>query len=197
MRPAGGEAAAGQSPKNIMAYSPPPEVVALVRRLYREGATVKAIVAETGITNLDILYRCVDGDYPDGTDEKPKPLPKRRPGVRVRHRKGSRTALVARMWRTAERQVEEIEDRLKAAGLPLAEHESSARTLAVVAKTLRELAAVDEAQKPGKGKKQTPEDDIDDDPVPRNIDEFRRELARRIDALVEGRTGSGNPDQTG
>ena len=48
------------------------------------------------------------------------------------------------MWRTAERQVEEIEDRLAVAGLELAERESNARMLAIVAKTLRELAAVDE-----------------------------------------------------
>ena len=69
---------------------------------------------------------------------------------RVRHRAGSRAALVARMWRTAERQVEEIEDRLAAAGIELAERESNARTLAVVAKTLRELAAVDEARRRGR-----------------------------------------------
>ena len=69
----------------------------------------------------------------------PLPIPQRRPGVHDRHRKGSRAALVARMWRTAERQVEEIEDRLQAAGLELAERESNARTLAVVARTLREL----------------------------------------------------------
>ena len=66
--------------------------------------------------------------------------------MRVRHRMGSRAALVSRMWRTAERQVEEIEDRLAVAGLELAERESNARTLAIVAKTLRELAAVDEAR---------------------------------------------------
>jgi hypothetical protein len=109
----------------------------------------------------------------------------------MRQRMGSRAALVTRMWRTAERQVEEIEDRLKAAGLELAERESNARTLAIVAKTLRELAAVDEAEKPRKGKKQPSHDDNDDDPVPRDIDEFRRELARRINALVDSRTGSG------
>jgi hypothetical protein len=177
-----------------MAGIPTPDVVALIRRRYAEGATVKEIVAESGVTNLDIFYRCVAGDYPDGSGEPLAPIAKRRPGARVRHRKGSRTALVARMWRTAERQVEEIEDRLAAAGLPLAERESNARTLAIVAKTLRELAIVDDARKPGKANKQLPDDDTDDDPVPRNIDDFRRELARRIEALVDSRTdGGGDP----
>jgi hypothetical protein len=177
-----------------MAYAPPPEVVALVRRRYAEGAPLKTIVAESGITNLNIFYRCVDGRYPDGSGVKPAPIPRRRSGVRVRHRTGSRSALVTRMWRTAERQVEEIEDRLAVAGIELAERESNARTLAIVAKTLRELAAVDEAQKPRGKEKKSPEHDIDDDPVPRDIDEFRRELARRINALVDSRTGVGSAD---
>ena len=173
-----------------MAETPTPDVVALVRRRYAEGALVKAILAETGIT-LGMLYRCLAGHFPDGSGIKPARIPLRRAGVRIRQRLGSRAALVTRMWRTAERQVEEIEDRLKAAGLELAERESNARTLAIVAKTLRELAAVDEAEKPRKGKKQPSDDDIDDDPVPRDINEFRRELARRINALVDSRTGSG------
>ena len=164
-----------------------------MRRRYAEGAFVSAIVAETGIKNLTIVYRCIAGLYPDGSGVKPAPLPQRRSGVRVRHRAGSRAALVARMWRTAERQVEEIEDRLAAAGIELAERESNARTLAVVAKTLRELAAVDEAQQARK-KKPLP-DEIDDDPVPRDIDEFRRELARRIDALVDSRTNAGGGER--
>ena len=104
-----------------MAYAPPPDVVALVRRRYAEGAFVNAIVAESGIKNLSILYRCVAGLYPDGSGVKPAPIPQRRKGVRVRPRTGSRAALVSRMWRTAERQVEEIEDRLAVAGLEIAE----------------------------------------------------------------------------
>ena len=179
-----------------MVYTPPPDVVALVRRRYAEGALVTAIVAESGIKNLHIIYRCVAGRYPDGSGVEPAPIPQRRPGVPVRHRQGSRAALVARMWRTAERQVEEIEDCLKAAGLELAERESNARTLAVVAKTLRELAAVDEAEIERNGKQQPPDDNIDDDPVPRDIDEFRRELARRINALVDGRTGAGGGERS-
>lgn len=179
-----------------MAYAPPPETVALVRRRYAQGAAVKTVVAESGIRNLNVIYRCLAGLYPDGSGAKLVPVPQRRPGVRMRRRIGSRAALVARMWRTAERQVEEIEDRLAVAGLELTERESNARTLAVVAKTLRELAAVDEAEIQRTGKQQPPDDNIDDDPVPRDIDEFRRELARRINALVDGRTGAGGGERS-
>ena len=169
-----------------MISAPTPDVVALARRLYAQGAPVRAILAETGMS-LGTLYRCMAGHFPDGSGIDPANIPLRRPGVRMRQRLGTRAALVTRMWRTAERQIEEIEDRLKASGIGLDERESNARTLAIVAKTLRELSAVDEAAKPRKGKKHSP----DDDNAPRNIDEFRQELARRIDALVDSRTGSG------
>jgi hypothetical protein len=193
MRPQAAPLPQRQTPRNIMAETPTPDVVALVRRLYGEGAFVKEIVAQSGIKNLTIIYRCLAGLYPDGSGIKPVPIPQRRQGVRVRHRAGSRTALVTRMWRTAERQVEEIEDRLAVAGLELAEREGNARVMAIVAKTLRELKAVDEAETPRKGKKPADDDDTDDD-VPRDIDEFRRELARRINALVDSRTGPGGAD---
>ena len=172
-----------------MTMTPTPEQVALARRLYQDGDAVRDILAAAGI-KLGTLYRCLDGDFPDGSGVQPARIARRRDGVRVRQRLGSRAALVARMWKTAERQVEEIEDRLAVAGIELAERESNARTLAIVAKTLRELSIVDEAKETRKGRKR-PDDDIDDDPVPRDINEFRRELARRINALVDSRTGVG------
>jgi hypothetical protein len=168
-----------------MADIPTLDVVALVRRRYREGATVKTIMAETGIGSVGLLYRCVAGDFPDGSGVAPEPIPRRQAAVGVRDRRGSRAALVARMWRTAERQVEEIEHRLKAAGIELAERESNARTLAVVAKTLRELAAFDESRT-ARGKEE-PKDN-DDNAGPRNIDDLRRDLAQKLAAFVAGRT---------
>ena len=163
----------------MIVAAPTPDVVAQVRRLYAEGEPVKDDPGRTGIKTLN-LYRCLDGRYPDGSGIKPARSRSAAQGVHVRHRMGSRAALVARMWRTAERQVEEIEDRLKAAGIALDERESNARTLAIVAKTLRELSAVDEAADKSrrKGRKQLPDDDSDDEP-PRNIDDLRRELARK------------------
>jgi hypothetical protein len=183
--------ASARNPTDIMAEipQPTPGQVALVRRRYSEGAMVRAILTEAGVKHAT-LYRCLDGDFPDGSGSgiAPAPIALRHAGRRNRRRMGSRAALVARMWRTAERQVEEIDDRLKAAGLEVAERESNARTLAIVAKTLRELSAFDEASKP-RGKRA--QDSSDDDSVPIDIDELRRELARRIDALVEKRGDGG------
>lgn len=170
----------------LRAFVPAPETVALIRRLYEAGVTIKKIVAASGVTNLDILYGCVGGRYPDGTSEHPAPLRKRRPGAQVRHRPGSRTALVERMWRTAEQQVRHVEERLQAAGLQLVERESSARTLAVIAKTLRELSAVDEAQKSRK-RKNAANNDIDDESRPRNVEDLRQALAQKLEAFIAQR----------
>jgi len=170
-----------------MADTPTPDVVALARRRYRDGHAVKAILADTGLTRT-ALYRCLAGDCPDGSGATPEPIPLRSARVRTRSPGGSRAALIARMWRTAERQVDEIEQRLVETGLERAERESNARTLAVVAKTLRDLAVFDEASKPcsptARGREA--QKDNDDESVPRNIDDLRRALARKLEAFVAG-----------
>jgi hypothetical protein len=101
-----------------------------------------------------------------------------RPG---RELTGNRTALVKRMWLAAEAQVREIEDRLLHDSPEPLERERDARVLAVLAKTLRELSALDQT----KSKKRTLAP-ADDDAVPRNMDELRRSLARKLEALVAG-----------
>jgi hypothetical protein len=59
------------------------------------------------------------------------------------------------------------------------EAERTARTLASLARTLREAAALNQPEEAAS------HDDPDDDPVPGDIDEFRRELARRLQGLVD------------
>lgn len=62
-----------------------------------------------------------------------------------------------------------------------AEADASARSLANISRALREIAALTKTDEV------TPPDDADDDPVPRDIDEFRNELARRIRGFIESR----------
>ncbi|MEZ5785270.1 MAG: hypothetical protein R3D62_02005 [Xanthobacteraceae bacterium] len=88
-------------------------------------------------------------------------------------------ALAVRVQRVVERELDAIDQILGAIGAAdAAEAERSARTLASLARALKEvmrLAAPDE-----------PADADDDDPVPRDLDDFRRELARRLEALAGG-----------
>ena len=91
----------------------------------------------------------------------------------------SRLALVKRMWRAADAQVREIENRLLSEAPEPIERERDARVLAVLAKTLRELSALEEIKR----NKQTVAP-ADDDTVPRDMDELRRSLSRKLEALV-------------
>lgn len=92
---------------------------------------------------------------------------------------GKRRSLVDRLWRTADAQVREVERRLRDGEGEPGEREKDARTLAVVVKTLRDLLAL-EAERPPDTAKET-SDDV------RDLDDFRRELADRIDRLRRAR----------
>jgi hypothetical protein len=93
-----------------------------------------------------------------------------------------RAALAQHMMRASEREIDAVE-RILAKVNPdgPVEAEQCARTVASVARTLREIAALNQPDEV------TPADDTDDDPVPLDIDEFRLELARRIRGLIEAR----------
>src|SRR5262249_32695926 len=149
---AAAEAAASPNSEIDMADIPTPAQVALARRRYLEQATLQSIRRESGLSSRQV-YRCLDGHNDDGSGTPLKPLARRRAAApAARGSKpgdaGNRRELVARLWRSAECQVEDIEQRLRAAGLEVAEREGNARAFAILVKTVRELAAFDAAQKP-------------------------------------------------
>lgn len=101
----------------------------------------------------------------------------------------ARAALFARIVRTAHLRMDTIEGVLK--GLqeqPAPESERTARTLAMLDRSLREIAALT------KPDETAPSDETDDDTVPRDIDEFRRELARRIRGMVDAERSRASED---
>jgi hypothetical protein len=158
------------------------KTVARIRRQYAEGVAVARIYAENGVS-CGVVYQCVDG-RPPGLDALP-PLQRRRsPMVAL-----DRRQVVARLWRTAVRRIRDIDRRLADADQPQPERERDARMLAVFIKTLRDLTALDRAQADTVAPKDAPPDD--DDFIPRDIEELRRELARRVDLLRQRRTPAG------
>ena len=92
-------------------------------------------VPPTAICHLEPLPRRSTGKTRG--NEKP-------PGTRRRRLSGDRVALVGRLWRTAEAQVRDIEERLARHQQQPDERERDARTLAVLVKTMRELSALDD-----------------------------------------------------
>ena len=165
-----------------------PESAALAREMYSEGVTTREILEATGFSHW-MLYRWIAGG-PTNRDGEPllPPLPKRRTVTRRRILKEERLKLVNRMMRAAERQVGEIEERLTEGGQALGERERDARTLALLAKTLQSLTALDALHEPkttGARKKRVVDED-DEDTIPADIDAIRRELSRSLEAMAAG-----------
>ncbi|MCZ8104929.1 MAG: hypothetical protein O9972_44430 [Burkholderiales bacterium] len=102
-----------------------------------------------------------------------------------------RASVMRRLWRVADRQVRDIGRRVGTPGTPATDSERDARALATLARTVRELAAVDAAARRGAGSLAGQEDAEDDDAPPRDPELFRATLAQRIDQLRE--TGSAAP----
>ncbi|MGH6768791.1 MAG: hypothetical protein ACRECO_07200, partial [Xanthobacteraceae bacterium] len=164
-------------PQDAANYST--EQIVYARERYADhSTTVEQIERETGMTSRTLYF------FIDGAGGRFPPLPRRLRSRRKVQRApaGDRKSFVTRLWRTAERQVRDIEDRLVGKRQQPDERERDTRMLAMLAKTLRELSALDETN--------TGLTDDNDD-GPRDIDEFRRDLARRIDAFVESRVGAG------
>lgn len=98
----------------------------------------------------------------------------------------SAEALALRVQRVVERELDAIDRVLNAIGAAdSADAERSARTLASLARALKEvmrLAAPDEPERPdGPDGRDRPKDDSF---APRDLDEFRRDIARHLDRLV-------------
>jgi hypothetical protein len=90
-----------------------------------------------------------------------------------------RAALFARAFRAAELQMDSIETAMKQLCATPAPFERTARALAMLNRSLRDILTLTKADE------MTPADEADDDAIPRDMDEFRRELARRIQQLVD------------
>jgi hypothetical protein len=159
-----------------------PEAAQRARQMYADGVPVAAILADTKLT-LHSFYNWINGRASKKAQPVLLPLPKRRLVRHLRINPGDRRSLVERMMRSAERQVAEIELRV---GSPRHDREKDARMLAVLARAIRELTAVDALNHELEceaGKKRT----RDNDPVPDDMDEFRNELARRLEAVIAAR----------
>lgn len=173
-----------QSAQMRLRVSLTPEEVVEIRRKYVANFLVDNI-CEQHIISRNTLYRCLDRAY--DAEGKPLPrIPRRRSGVRrQRTLKGDPAMLTLRLRRTAEGQVRAIEDRLARHEQEPGERERDARMMALLARTLRDLVAVGKQEKElEKGIAAAKDEEAD----VRDIDEFRRDLLRQMDAIAARRT---------
>ena len=164
-----------------------PENAIRARELYEQGAPTREIMAETGLSHGSLYHWIEGGPKTRGVPLLPA-LPKRRVVVRRRILKEERLDLVTRMMRAAERQVRDIEIRLAESGQAPGDSERDARTLAVLARTMQSLTALDALHEPKVGKKKPVTDDEDDeDRIPESVDELRESLSRKLEAIIAER----------
>jgi hypothetical protein len=117
-----------------------------------------------------------------GTEDAPRDVGTA--SARHRNLQQTRTQLVARMLRAAERQVADIETRLADSG-QAPDCERHARTLALLARTMQSLAALDARRR--QKTVPSPAKSHRNEPLPRSIDELRRSLARKLEAIIAER----------
>lgn len=98
----------------------------------------------------------------------------------------SRKRVVSQLWRAAKRQLDSHEEHLADLPKGAAASEADAKALATLARTVRELVAIEEPQG-GKRDKQT--DDLSAADGLRHVAQLRQDLARRLEALAAQDTG--------
>ena len=102
-----------------------------------------------------------------------------------------RKAVVTKLWRAAQRQLDAHEARLDELPKAAAASEADAQALAVLARTIRELVALEATTASREDKSNndlSPADGL------RHVAELRKELARRLDALADRELGEAYPD---
>lgn len=158
--------------------TPIPENARRARQLYKEGTPTQKILAETGLSRWALYHWLDGGPVTAGVPALP-PIGKRN----RRAPKLKRAELIERMLRAAERQVTGIELQLEGTRQEPGEAERNVRTLAVLAKTMQSLAALDAQHKRAAPKPKAAKNES----MPRTIDELRRSLARKLEAIITER----------
>ena len=158
-------------------------VIAEARRLSAEGTPLAEIARRVGVPYATLRYHL--GKDGPALKAPPRPALRRRKADR-----STRPMLIARLWSTAERQVAEIETRLSEAGGDPAGLERDAKTLSVLARTVRDLVALDAAAMDRKAT-------LDADEIPKNIDDFRRALAEKLAELGKLERGDATAVEAG
>ena len=98
----------------------------------------------------------------------------------------SRKAVVSQLWRAAKRQLDTHEEHLADLPKGATASEADAKALATLARTVRELVAIEEPQAV-KRDKQT--DELSAADGLRHVAQLRQELARRLEALARRELG--------
>jgi hypothetical protein len=130
-------------------YRPPSRAqIERARAMYAEGFTVSRILAACDVSLGTLYYWLGGGPRDEQSAPLLPPLARRRLVVGKRRKPfaASRVSLLARLYRTAERQSFEIEQRLAVPGEATPERERDVRMLASLTRTLRDLSGLGDGE---------------------------------------------------
>lgn len=122
----------------------------------------------------------------DDEEARDTPLTPDPTALRPRTAPINRKRVVSQLWRAAKRQLDAHEEHLADMPKGAAASEADAKALATLARTVRELVAIDE---PATGRKDKQTDDLSATDGLRHVAQLRQDLARRLEALVAAGTG--------
>ena len=169
--------------------SVPGEKIAEARQLYEQTLVpVREVAALLGFSRTTLQRRVAEWGWKKRQQDALEVMqPHKGAGVQPQS-PPQRVALAARIQAVAEREIAAIENILDTLGPSASsETEGAARTLASLARTLRELVQLDVPT--------TSPEPTHDEPAPRDLAELRRSLARKLAALSAGDAAPlpGNP----
>ncbi|MCJ8143852.1 hypothetical protein MKI84_13085 [Ancylobacter sp. A5.8] len=143
----------------------------VARRLYEDSRVpLKDVAAQLGLSPRSLHRRAQKWGWARHAGGiRAQPLPRR--------------TLIARLVTRIEAEIAAVERLVARAGLEAeggvaADTERAARTLAVLVRSLRELAALERGE----------ENEIDDEEMPRDAEAYRRELAATLERVLADRT---------
>ncbi|BCB20589.1 hypothetical protein [Bosea sp. ANAM02] len=117
----------------------------------------------------------------DAMAEEDETTPQPAAGPKSKRKAISRKAVVGQLWRAAKRQIDTHEEHLADLPKGTTASEADAKALAVLARTVRELVAIEEPPATRKDKRSDDPSAADD---LRHVAQLRQDLARRLEALV-------------
>ena len=170
------------------------EAAHIARQMYLDRASLPVIYATTGLTKYE-LYFWLDGGPWVGAKRLLDAIPRRL--MRTRQSDAvERVALVRRMQRVCDQQLTEMEKRENPSAT---DREQDARRIALITRALDGLTTLDGRNREMTRRKKAAGDNEratnGGEPLPRDIDELRRSVARELRELTSGQDGCSD-DQT-
>ena len=163
-----------------------PENALVARQMYIDRESIEAIMAKTGLSTHKLYFWLDGGRRPDGSRLLPQ-LPRRLARARQINPR-EQLILIARMFRLWDKQLAEIENDKDPSPT---QYEQYSRRMAVISRSLEQIGVMPTQDREMARRKKAKNDQSQavEQIVPRDPEELRRSLARKLGAILTEREG--------